>query len=676
MTAGPGCKFACRPCWLLVAAALLTVLCYLPSIRGPFLFDDLSEISSNPAIRTLWPPWRPMFEGGELPHRPVPYYTFAANYAAGRLLAGWLGISPLDPLPFHLVNLAIHLLNGWLACWLVYQLLLPDHRHEQLAAATPVPLPLVAGVVAGLWLVHPIQTEAVSYVYQRIELLATTAALATAGLFLRGVRAPRPGGWLIASVFTCGIGMACKEWFVVVPLIMLLADRAFVAASWRQVFSERWPYHAGLLATLTMLAGILAVEQAKYPEQGFTLQKSLFYLLNQPAIILWYLSLLVVPVGQALDHGTPLRTDLLGADWWLLVPVAAASLVFGWAIVVFPKRPRLAFPVLAFFLLLAPTSSLLPVHDLCVEHRMYLPSLIPLALVVIGVTAAARRVAVPGVAVPPTAVLLGFAGLTGLVFAGTAAARNMVYRSPLAAWGDAVQKSGSARAYSRYGTELSKLDRHSEAIAACGEAVRLNPASPVPFTGLAAALINAGQLNESVAVCQRGLTAGRPAAADRRGDRLPTDPVRQRLQMYLGLALDRLGDRRGRSLLVEAVRLAPDSLPAKEHLARSLLADDPAASAQLWRQLVAADPRDGYYRFNLGSALARFDPRAAVPELKQAIGLDPANADACNNLGNALLAIGDATAAAAAYRQCLAIAPDHPQAKQNLAILAGKKSAQ
>ena len=75
--------------WITMAVfmILLTVAAYLPSMRGPFLRDDLSEIAENPAIRTLVPPWRPMFEGGELAHRPLPYFSFADNYPLGRLLA-------------------------------------------------------------------------------------------------------------------------------------------------------------------------------------------------------------------------------------------------------------------------------------------------------------------------------------------------------------------------------------------------------------------------------------------------------------------------------------------------------------------------------------------------------------------------------------------------------------
>jgi Flp pilus assembly protein TadD len=114
----------------------------------------------------------------------------------------------------------------------------------------------------------------------------------------------------------------------------------------------------------------------------------------------------------------------------------------------------------------------------------------------------------------------------------------------------------------------------------------------------------------------------------------------------------------------------PDWLPAKEHLARSLLGSDPRAAAALWAELAVLSPADPYVLFNHGSTLARFDPLRAVAVLTAATRSDPANADAWNNLGNALLTLGRHDEAVAAYRRCLQIAPDHPVATANLRSLA------
>jgi Flp pilus assembly protein TadD len=395
----------------------------------------------------------------------------------------------------------------------------------------------------------------------------------------------------------------------------------------------------------------VALERHRYPEAGFSPWQSLVYAANQPLVILWYLSRLVIPAGLSIDHGAVLRKDLLGRDAWLLLPAMGTLALASWAMVALPRRPAVAFSILTFLLLLAPTSSILPVQDVCVEHRMYLAAAIPITVAVV-LLAGRSKLFMP---VAATAVV---------VLAALTAARNTVYRSPLTAWHDAVMKSGgSSRSLARYGTELSKLDRHDEAIAACVAAVERNPQNPVPYAALAAALLNADAPERAAAVCQAGLaTAGEGGPAFR-------DPVIDRLGMYLGLALNRLGDPRGEPLLRAAVERMPDSLAAKEHLARALVPTDPEAAAALWSQIAAAAPDDPYVAFNFGSVVARFDPATAIDLLGHAIALDPRNPDAHNNLGNAFLILGRHADSMNAYRRCLELAPGHPQAAANLARL-------
>jgi hypothetical protein len=182
-----------------VLTSMLVVIAYWPSMRGPFLFDGHSEIVRNPAIRTLWPPTTPMFEGGRLPHRPIPYYTFALNYA----------VCGLEPFGWHVVNVAIHLANGLLAWYVlrsVLRLLEQQPPRTQSAQAD-----WVAWVTVTVWLVHPLCTQAVSYVYQRIEALSGTSMLGAAACFLASHGSRHRTNWRAASVAggTISDGMAC-----------------------------------------------------------------------------------------------------------------------------------------------------------------------------------------------------------------------------------------------------------------------------------------------------------------------------------------------------------------------------------------------------------------------------------------------------------------------------------
>lgn len=633
----------------IVAAALLgagVAGAYAPALRGDFLFDDLSEIVANPAIRTLWPPTRSMFSGGELPHRPLPYLTFAVNHALGGL----------DPLGYHVFNLLVHLANGWLLWWTVARTL-ARRGMAQPDAQPPADPATIAAIAAAVWLLHPIQTEAVSYVYQRIELLAATAALGTLATFLAAVDAQGTRQRLLvaASVACAAAGMACKEWFVVVPPLVLLFDLLVIGGPWRQTLSLRGWWHAALAATWLVLAAVVVSQRGLYSEFAGGIaggQHRLLYFVNQPAVILWYLTLLVVPVGQSLDHGTPLRTD-----WWLAGPclVLAASLAA--CLVAVRRQPAAAWLGLAFFLLLAPTSSIQPVHDACVEHRMYLPAA-PLAVAFAsGLVDVCHRLGWGRW--PRAGLALGICTALAVVTFN----RNLVYATPRAAWADAVAKSPtSSRARARLATELSRDQRHDAAIAIAREGVALRPRGGVEHAALAAALLNAGRDTEAAAVCRQGLAAtAAPAAGGWR------DPVARRLEIYLGMALDRGGDPAGQRILEEAVRADPDSLVAREQLARSLVRDAPRQAAELYRQLVRLTPNDPRLRYDLGCSLAAFSPAEAEQAFRGAIALDPGNADAHNNLAGLLFAAGRLDEAIAAYRACLRIRSDHPLATRNLA---------
>ncbi|MFN9368558.1 MAG: tetratricopeptide repeat protein [Planctomycetia bacterium] len=627
---------------LLVAAVVCAA--YAPAMRGEFLFDDLSEIVTNPAVRTVWPPTRSMFSGGELPHRPLPYFTFAVNHALGGL----------EPFGYHVFNVVVHLANGWLLWWVVSWTLArrgmgrPDAEPRADAGT-------VAAIAAAVWLLHPIQTEAVSYVYQRIEVLAATAAFGTLATFLAAVDAEGTRQRLLvaASVACAAAGMACKEWFVVVPPLILLFDLLVVGGPWRQVLVRRGWWHAALAATWLVLAAVVVSQRGLYSEfaaDASGLQHRHLYLVNQPAVILWYLTLLVVPVGQSLDHGMPLATG-----WWLAAPCLVLAGALAACLIAFRRHAAAAWLGLAFFLLLAPTSSIQPVHDACVEHRMYLPSA-PLAVAfacgLAGVCG--RRGWGRG---PQVGLAIGICAARAVVTFN----RNAIYATPRAAWADAVAKSPpSSRARARLATERSRDQQHDEAIAIAREAVALRPTGTVEHAALAAALLNAGRDAEAAAVCRQGLAAAGGPGGWR-------DPVARRREIYLGMALDRGGDPAGRRLLAEAVRADPDSLVAREQLARALVRDEPRQAAELYRQLVSVTPRDPQLRYDLGCALAAFAPAEAEEAFRAAIGLDPENADAHNNLAGLLFAASRLDEAIAAYRACLRIRPDHPLAGQNLA---------
>ena len=232
------------PLLLVIAGLLAWQNCF----TAPFVFDDTSSILENYSIRHLWPLWQPLSPphgiGLTVEGRPVVNFTFALNYA----------VSGVTPWGYHALNLAIHILAGLtLLGFALRTLLRPALSGAIWSRATSLAL-----AIAGIWTLHPLQTEAVTYVAQRSESLMGLFYLLTLYCFIRGVDSPKPGRWYALSVTACLLGMGCKEVMVSAPLVVLLYDRMFVAGSFRDAWKRRWRLYAGLAGTWVLLGYLVA----------------------------------------------------------------------------------------------------------------------------------------------------------------------------------------------------------------------------------------------------------------------------------------------------------------------------------------------------------------------------------------------------------------------------------
>ncbi len=479
--------------WL--AAGLIVgvgVLAYSNSFRGVFVFDDKTEIGTNPAIRRLWPPGEAMFRGPGAPRRPLPYYTFALNYA----------LHGTDVWGYHAVNLAIHLAAGLTLFGLVRRTL----RRPRLAARYAAVADQIALAAALVWVVHPLQTQAVTYIYQRMESLMGLFYLLTLYCFVRSVGSARSGLWRQVAVLCCAAGMGCKEVMVTAPLLVLWYDRVFVAESWREIPRRRWGFYAAMAATWAFLLVVVRCQAYRYGELTGPLLTPWQYALNQSAVILHYLRLAVFPRGLCLYHLWPAAAPReLVLPSLVLAAILAATL---WCVV---RRPALGFVAGSFFLLLAPTSSILPVYELAFEHRMYL-SLAALAVMFIlgGYELLHRLAARPPRFLPRRAfhfLPLAAVGLVVAALAATTYARNDTYSSYRGMWRDVIEKApGNGTAYGRLGLEFLKEHRDAESLALFRKAIEIFAANPPGFPPHMRA---GAQVNLGVALAN----CGKPAEA-------------------------------------------------------------------------------------------------------------------------------------------------------------------
>jgi len=611
--------------------AVAAVLAYANSFSGVFVFDDLPWIVRNTAIRGLWPPWETA--GGTL--RPLLFYSLAINYA----------ISGLEVWSYHVTNLIVHVLAGAVLYGITRRTLEP--RWGQDGAG-------VALVIAALWVVHPLQTQSVTYVIQRGESLMGLGYLLTLYCVLRGARsAARPHWWYAGGALAYLCGLATKETMVTAGPVVLAYDALFLAGSARQALRQRWGLYTALAAPLVLGATALLLSSparlAGLVSGDSVTATRLEYSLSQPGVVLHYLRLAFWPHPLCLDYGWA-----VAGGWWQVVAPAlvVASLLGGttWALW---RGSQLAFAGVWFFLILAPTSSLVPLRDLAVEHRMYLPlaSVIAVAVLVthglllrLG-QARYRRHLTGGLA---ALVILGCGALT--------VRRNADYHSEVSIWGTALRdQPANAKRFYNLGLEFCLSERGILEQPVFAVAAGDLPAVPGLREGLVA--LGAGE---------HDLASQELAAATRAAPDLAV------ARTGLGIARFLQGD------LADAVRhfrvgaeLAPAGPHWRVNLGTGLLAQgDSALAAGEYEEALRLDPALAEAHYGLGTVwAARGRDHEALVSLETAAQLRPAFPEALNNLASVLAAEGRRAEAISTYSQALEQRPDYALAHLNVGLL-------
>ena len=263
---------------------LAGALVYGNGLSGPLLFDDENSILNNRSIRQLTPLSGPLSPPRDTPvaGRPVVNLTFAVNYAIGGL----------DVTGYHVANLAIHLLAALTLYGIVRRALrltrVPRSLHED--------ADLTALAVAVLWVVHPLNSESVSYLTERTESLMALFYLLTLYAAIRAATSTQSSTWTAAAVVSSALGMASKESMITAPVMVLLFDRVFLYGSWREAWAERRYLYGGLAASWVVLGLILWSEPRTTVGFG-TNTTPWVYFLNQLQVITRYLWLAVWPQG-------------------------------------------------------------------------------------------------------------------------------------------------------------------------------------------------------------------------------------------------------------------------------------------------------------------------------------------------------------------------------------------
>lgn len=452
------------------------------SLNGVFVLDDQSDIVNNPAIRALCPPagvigWPPPAQ------RPVTMLSFAANYY----------VHGLSVRGYHAVNLAIHLLAGLLLFGLVRRTLLLFPPVKGLNPAG------IGGAVALLWLVHPLQTESVTYVIQRAESLAGLFHLLALYSALRAFGPGKRYWWSALAVMSCIVGVGAKESMAVAPLAVILFDRGFIYGSFRHAFRERWKLYSGMALSWAVLAVLLVSGPNYYAgldNARYTLSE---YIRTQPGVILHYLGLCLWPHPLVLDYGWPVARTA-----GEIIPGAVVvGALLGFLVIKFRSHPWACAVGLWGFLALAPSSSIFPLRDMTVEHRMYLPLASVVILSVVGVSVAISRLVSPRSAGWLKLGLLAAVSVPLMVMTEN---RNAVYGSAVRMYGEIVaDRPLSVRGHHNLAFALAGEGRMDEALVHIRKAVDIMPDYAEGYYNLGYILSTLGRKGEAERAYRRAL---------------------------------------------------------------------------------------------------------------------------------------------------------------------------
>lgn len=622
---------------VVVAAVVLAILtAYFGTLHVPFLLDDEASIIDNTSIRNLWAPSEVLSPpatsgtGG----RPIANLSFAVSYA----------ISGLEPWGYHVLNLSFHALVALTLYGVVRRTLKKPLLHAKFGEKSN----FLAGAIAILWAVHPLQTQTVTYISQRTESLMALFFLLSLYCFIRGTEG-RTRLWNSLAVVACLLGALCKEVIATLPLVVFLYDRTFIAGTFRAALRQRWRFY-GFLSMSWLLLGSLLVGVSKRGV-GFDLGVSSFqYALTQTKAVVHYLSLCVWPYPLIFDH-SPIFLDSFAAalPYPLILGTLIATVI--WTSI---RWPIWGFVAGWFFIVLAPTSSVVPVTGAPIaENRPYLAlaAIITLFVFTVQLMRGYRTTCV-------VCILLTVAGIIATVN------RNAVYQSAIRLWTDTTKKAPSNyRAHDSLAQQLANVpDRQAEALTHYETALVLNP--------------NYEETHNNLAI----LLARHP---ERRADALAHYETAVRLRPSFAKAHYNLGNllaempgrqAQARAHYETALRLKPDFAEAHHNLA-NLIVRQPGGHADALRHYeiaVGLKPDLAEMHYNLAQLLSRLPGRQghALTHYQTAVRLKQDFAEAHQNLAQILAdQPGRQSDALAHYETALRINPNYAGAHNNYANL-------
>jgi Tfp pilus assembly protein PilF len=589
----------------LLSLALIVILIYANTIGSPFIFDSRNNIESNPHIRiskiTLNQLTEAAFKSPSR-QRPLSNISFALNY----YLHGY------NVVGFHVVNILVHISTGFL----LYFFVKSTFRTPALRSRYGDYL-WISFFTTAVWMVHPLQTQSVSYIVQRMNSLCAMFYVLSILFYTRfRLSGQQKNKWWLFSgcILAAMLALASKQIAVTLPVFIVAYEWYFFQNLELKWLKNKIPLLSGCLLLVTVIALALLGSNPLdgilqgYKGRDFTLIQRL---LTEPRVVIFYLSQLLWPHPSRLnlDHDFTLSNSLTDPMTTFFSIFTIAALI-GLAVVMARKQRLLSFCILWFFGNLVIESSIVPL-EIIFEHRVYLPSMTFSLIIVLLVYRWVKPTWLP------TALLCSMV----TVCAFWTYERNEVYSDRITFWQDCVDKSPrKARPYNNLGVSLADQGYHDQAIKNYQKALQIDPLYQEPVANIGISLAQQGKMEESI------------------------------------------------TQFLKALEINPKDYKTLNNLGASLIVVGRHKEAiQNLSQALTLNPYYAQAHTNLGAALQHQGRiEEAINHFSTAVLLDPDYTRAYNNLGIILANQGRYEEAIKQFSAALKINPEYKSARLNL----------
>lgn len=494
--------------------AVVGTLIYSNTFDASFHFDDTTSIVENSAIHNF--DLKAFMHGG----RPVLDFTFALNYYFGRI----------EVFGYHLVNLLLHISNAvmlfFILLWTINNAPHPnplpqggrageeasqEPGRRELSVGSFSRVPLYASLV---FIAHPVQTQAVTYIVSRSSVLAAFFCLLSLLLFIKAYKQRAERGKNYSLLFFAGalsafiLALGSKQEAATFPLVLLLYDYYFLSDKKWRLLRDRAGFHLATFGVLlfgvyyvfsSQLQMFLTFDSADaisgYGNEKLT---SFTYFLTQLHVIPHYIKLLFLPLNLNMDYDWPItrQVDFDTAFYFLML----LSIII-LAVWLSSRERLLSFGILWFFLTLMVTSSFIVIYDVIFEHRLYLPSIGFAIVMAVLISRISTLKLTAKMLIKQTKQYFEFIMITVLVllYGFGAYHRNFVWKDDLSLWTDTVRKSpDKARPHYNLGVIYQDSGQTDRAIESYQRAISINPVHAKVYNNLGKAYLSKGFVEKAI----------------------------------------------------------------------------------------------------------------------------------------------------------------------------------